>query len=187
LATPTSTPTVTQTFTSTATPASVNFDAGLSGWAVGWTEVKAPGTPCATDTAPLCFPVTLTFDGTAGSPSPGSASVTLLYNATIQEAHLQSSMPDLNLSGRTVRLRVRLDSGDVRAKLYLKTGTGWVWGSGPETPLSAGSWVTVSMNASSPDYQNTGYDPAVVKAAGVVFVTGSAALSSNVHFDTWTY
>lgn len=191
--TPTRTPTPdpfatpTATATSTSTPLRSTFDAGLGGWAVSWTEAKAPATPCATGTAPFCFPVTLSFDAATGDPSPGSASVTLLYNAVSQEAHLQTNVPDLNLAGRTVQARVRLDSGDARAKLYLKTGSGWVWGSGPETALTAGVWTTVTLNASSPDFQLTGYDPALVKAAGLVLVTGATAVPSNVHFDSWTY
>jgi hypothetical protein len=123
-----------------------------------------------------------------GNPSPGSASVTLGFNATVQSANVSYNPPSpLNMTGKNPTLWVRLDSGSARAKLFIKTTGSWVWGNGPEVALTVGNWTQLTLNANSPAFNNSGYDPSDVRQVGVELFTDTTATPSNVHLDTWAY
>ena len=80
-----------------------------------------------------------------------------------QNLDLQANVsPSVNLTGKTIKARVKIDSGTVPSgyvQLHVSS-TGYVYANGGSGSLTAGSFVDVTMNPASPNYAATGFDRA---------------------------
>lgn len=159
------------------------FDTGLDGWNIGWTE---DGAGCA-QSSPACFPVTLTFDGAAGDPAPGSLRLDIGFSTASSKVQVRLNPASFSLNGASVCARVRLDAGSTRAKIFVKSGAGFVWANGPEAVLSSGTWVNLTFDPANPSFSNPGFAASDIREVGVEFSAGSAVTLTQVHLDTWTY
>jgi hypothetical protein len=158
----------------TAPPAlDVNFDHSSQGFAVGSFGAVPDG-----GAGP-----TLSWDSTTGSPNAGSIQVALPFSAYNQTYAVSSSVaPPANLSGKTIHAKVMLDKTDAGESAFAQSGyvkifaqgTGYKLGGGAGKGLTAGQWVDLSMNVSTPEGGTpaTGYDPTQIIQVGIQFGIG---------------
>lgn len=164
------------------------FDTDLQGLAFLF---SSPGALLAASTA--------TFDGTVGQPDPGSALLTIPFVPNADSANSNEQIDfginfaAMNLSGKTLTARVRLDSGlgaGGAAKLILKSGSNFFYADGGFQNLTAGGdWVTLSMSLDAPAFMAPGYTPTqIVQVAVEIQANGAAAFTTaTVHIDTIGY
>jgi len=168
---------------------SFTFDADLEGFEVGWAESGG-----SQDTA-LQDATTLTWDSANGNPDPGAMSSTSPFAGPENKAQLQITVSSTDLTDGTVTAWIRLESGlstdeanPGGAKLFVKSGSGYVWASGPWANLVEGEWTQLTLNTALPDYEDAGFDPSQIVQLGVEFETGGAAgdfwTSATVTVDT---
>lgn len=69
---------------------------------------------------------------------------------------------------------------DLRAVLYTKSGTDWIWREGSIRPLARGAWTQVPMSSAAI------YQPDQLRAVGVKFFGGAAAYTGPVYVDAVT-
>jgi hypothetical protein len=128
----------------------------------------------------------LGWTGSAGNPMPGALRVDVTPNAddggALTGAWAYYDMSSADLSNRTVSAWVWLDSGpSPHFKVYVQTGTQYVWADGGTVYLAAHAWSCVSLNVSSPLYNQGGYDPTNAIRLGFEML-GSAPF--RVYIDT---
>src|SRR5512135_2046960 len=82
------------------------FAAGAEGWNVAWTEDKTAPTPtpvCGVAYPGVCFPVTVTWDGSVGFPAPGSLAVSVAFSRQGEQAHFSRSLPSpVNMASSSI-------------------------------------------------------------------------------------
>jgi hypothetical protein len=132
------------------------FDSGTSDWVLSIeSDVQA----------------SLNWTADAGNPSPGALEV----NVTPREsdsgatsgAWLQYNMSLRDISNRTVSAWVWLEKGpSPNLKLFVQTGTQWVWADNGTVSLKTGAWTCVSLPTSSPSFSQANYDPTDVVRLG---------------------
>jgi len=147
--------------------------------------------------------VSLTLDSAAGDPA-GSLSMSgtfVNYNQTLDA--IVSVSPMLDLTGKTLHARVRLDSGTVAfAVIHASTTSGFKYKNGTFKTLTTGSFVDLvfALPAADTGDGGTGWDPAQVVQIGIQIGTGDpptdaglangsplpAADPVTVHIDTVT-
>jgi hypothetical protein len=162
------------------------FDCGADGFTVAYSS--------ATTLAPQ-----LTWNGSIGNPGPGSLELVAAFSGTSQTLEVGRSLATaLDLSGATLTAKVKLESGlssDTTnlgsAKLYVKTGTQYIYACGASVNLTPGAdWVSLSFPTGTPSYTATvdggAYDPTQVKELGVEINTGSAGTytTATLHIDS---
>jgi hypothetical protein len=153
-----------------APPLYVTFDSSLNGLSLSDSSFKFPDG----GTGPA-----LTFDSTAGDPANGSAKLVIPFNSYNQQLDTQINLsPTVDLTGKTLHAKVRLDSGTFTAGYinlhvsapdyshYAQASTGSISASG----LTAGQWVDLSIVLSSIT-SPSGFDPSKVLQVGVQFGT----------------
>ncbi len=132
------------------------FDSDIQGWALSMdTGVQGD----------------LTWTSGLGDPSPGALEVHVTRGsgdaASSNGAWLQYDTALGNLSGRTVSAWVWLDSGPTpHFKLYVQTGSQYVWADNGTVYLTPHTWTCVSLPVSSPSYNGDNYDPTSVVRLG---------------------
>jgi hypothetical protein len=147
------------------------FDASVSNWTIS---------------AQSGVQATLAWTGAVGEPSPGSLDVEITPRTsdagTTSGAWPQYGMTLGNLSGRTVSAWVWLESGpSPQVKLFVQTGTEWVWADNGTVHLSPNVWTCVSLPVSSPSYSGENYDPTDVIRLGFELL---GVDSFRVYIDT---
>jgi len=155
-----------------AAPVAYDFDIATEGFDLNryvsttQSNLAAPGS----GTTP-----TVTFDSTDGNPSPGSLKVSATFSGFKQFIDVTANpSPSLNLAGKVLHAKVRLTSGTFEAgagaTLHASTGTGFVYGAGPYTPLSFGVWTDLVLDLST--VTTPGFDATQVVQLGVQFYSG---------------
>jgi hypothetical protein len=173
------------------------FDTSLQSWGI-----DASGTTAAVTAAGSLA----VWDGTVdvnNSSLSGSVSLFVPFTTTSQQFlidnNIGSSGVTLNLTGKAVTVKVRVDScvgadlasSPIIAQVVLKSGTGWVYAGGAWANLTAtGTWFDViisSVSALTTTY--TSFDPTQVIQVGVAFQTGSSGTygATVFHVDNWLY
>jgi hypothetical protein len=132
------------------------FDTSVSGWAIpAQSQVQA----------------SMTWTSSAGRPSPGALDVAVTPRSSeagaTSGAWPQYNMTLGNLTGRSVSAWVWLESGpSPELKLFVQTGSQWVWADNGTVHLSPKVWTCVSLPVSSPSYSGENYDPTDVVRLG---------------------
>jgi hypothetical protein len=169
------------------------FDTNVSGFVLNTYHDTGTQIDLGDPTSGAAMPPTMTFDGTEGSPSPGSLKVVAPFFGANQYVDIQNTsqfgMSNLqNWSGGTLHVRIKITSGTFTGgvQLYVDTGTTYSFG-GTYTNVGKGSdWQEFVMSVNSPmSFGNaTTYDPKSVIAYGLQLNTGSAgANASTVTFN----
>jgi hypothetical protein len=136
----------------------------------------------------------LVWDGSDGSPCPGSLHVTLPFTTVGQKVQVSTVLPQSDFSGRTMTVLARLDSGMgdryLGAKAYVKSTSDYVGAYGAWVDLNAiDTWIAVKINISHPDkvMDSTLYDATKIVEVGVDIATGSAGTFSTagLHIDSF--
>jgi hypothetical protein len=156
-----------------APPLYATFDTSLNGLSLSDSSFKFPDGGAAP---------ALTFDSTIGDPAAGSAKLVVPFNSYGQQLDTQlnpGTGSPLNLMGKTLHAKVRLDSGTFTAGYinfhvsapdyshYAQASTGSI----NATTLGTGQWVDLSIDLSAVTL--AGFDPSKVIQVGVQFGTGS--------------
>jgi len=122
---------------------------------------------------------TLSFNSTAGSPSPGSLQVTADFTDYNQYVEVLLGVSSVDLTGTTLTALVQVDPAfNGGAFLYVKTGPSYVYGSGSGVTLTPGSWVPLSLDLSAVAAAggDAGIAPAMVREIGIhIYSAGSPA------------
>ena len=138
----------------------------------------------------------VSWDSGVGNPENGSLELTVPFSGTDQKLDVSIGIEPTSFAGKTITAKVKLDSGlstspdhPGGAKLYVKTGDGFVYADGGWTNLE-GDWASLSLNVSSPGGFIAGaHDPADVREIGVEIATGSQGsyAGASVHIDSIVY
>jgi endoglucanase len=163
------------------------FDHGAEGWlldkyATGPTNLGA-GVPDGGSRP------TLRFAATEGDPSPGALELMVAFTAADQYviANANFGQPGLDLSGKTLRARLRLVSGslgDGRVFLGALSGPTYIVSETPPldtTSLTLGAWVPVSLDLGAATA--VGFDASKIVQIGVRVVASAASLDGGVPDD----
>lgn len=119
----------------------------------------------------------LTWDGTVGDPTPGSLKITAEFTGYNQKLDAAVNIsPLLNLTGKVIHAKVRLDSGTVPAgyvQVHASSGTSYVFVNSAGSGLTAGSFIDVPLDLTAAHTANANFDPTQVIQVGVQIGTGS--------------
>jgi hypothetical protein len=143
---------------------------------------------------------TAAFDGAVGQPDPGSAMLTIPFvpnpsSATTNEQvdfGINFAAP-MDLSGKTLTARVKLDAGlgasGGGAKLIIKSGAAFVYADGGFQNLTPGDWITLTTSFDTPGFAGAGYTPTQIVQVDVeIQANGATAFTTaTVHIDTVGY
>jgi hypothetical protein len=134
--------------------------------------------------ANLPAPATMTWIGTDGSPTAGCLKITAPYSGANQWVDIEAPTfpaPLPSWSGRTLHVRIKLDPGSTFAgfaRLYVKTGAGFVFYTSAFTPYPQNSgWQEFVLPLVSPapvPPANPGADPRQIVTFGVDPITSGA-------------
>jgi hypothetical protein len=124
---------------------------------------------------------TLTFDSTVGDPAAGSAKLVIPFTSYNQQLDTQinpGTGSPLDLTGKTIHAKVRLDSGTFTSgyiNLHVSGPDyghyeGATSGSVNASGLTAGQWVDLSIDLSA--ITATGFDASKIIQIGLQFGTG---------------
>jgi Collagen triple helix repeat (20 copies) len=135
---------------------------------------------------------TLTFNSTAGSPSPGSLQVTADFTNYNQYVEILLGLsPPRNLAGLTLTALVQVTSSfNGGAFLYAKTGPTYVYGSATGVALTAGTWVplTLDLSTTTAASGDTAFDPTMVEEIGLhIYSAGTPADGGTFAGGTSTF
>ena len=127
---------------------------------------------------------TLSFDGSVGSPDPGSLKVVAPYTGANQYVDIQKSMTSMpqNWAHGTLHVRIRVTDGTFGggAQVYIITVPNqYVFGGTFTNVAKNNNWQEFTVNVDNPMTQNSGYDPSQAIEVGVQLNTGSAGAGSG--------
>src|SRR5262245_34696419 len=153
---------------------------GVEGWLLNnyadTSRVNLADTARAANPAP-----TLAFDSTVGNPDPGSLKISEHFTDWKQyvDAIINVS-PSKMLTGRVLRVRVRLTSGSFGggAQIHAGTGTGYRFAAGTWTTMTVGSWTELAIDLDAARAADPMFDPSMVVQIGVKFDTGGDGLTT---------
>jgi hypothetical protein len=173
------------------------FDTDQEGWALGeWSDPPA----LATDPG-----FVLTHDSAAGDPNPGSLQVEVPFSDANQKVQVQVALtPAIDLTGRVLTARVRVDSGlntvgdyPGGAKVYIKTGTAFLYADGGWFNIDgmAPAWTTVTFDVANPAWVDTAgtLEPDNTAIIGIELDTNGTAAAAGtyvpatIHIDSICY
>jgi hypothetical protein len=158
------------------------FDTGLEGFGLSTFADSAGdnlGAPDASATPPV-----LSFDSTVGNPSPGSLSLTATFTKYNQTVDAQVGFtPVLDLTGKTLHAKVRIDSGSVAfAVIHASTTSSYVYVNGTFAGgLTAGTWTDLVFDLTPiTATTNPGWNPAQVIQIGVQLGIGDPPVDAGL-------
>lgn len=164
--------------------------------------VSDAGADAGTAAPPPEGVATVAHDAQEGDPELGSAVLGLPFDGPNQKISFEVNVAvedvGLNLSGKSISVRIRVDSGlaldpmnPAGIKLYVKTGPDSVYADSGFINLAAGTeWQTlVWPNVATPGYIDTArgaHAPTDVQQVGIEFATGAAGTYAPAvaHVDT---
>ena len=126
-------------------------------------------------------PPTLGYDGTDGSPTPGSLQIVTPFSGANQYVgayHFFGCAAHQDWTGKVLHARIKLAAGAFTgdALVYVATSTTcttYDYGNGAYTFLARGScWQELTLDLGAPAGKTSGYDPTSVVDFGVQFLTG---------------
>jgi hypothetical protein len=137
----------------------------------------------------------LELDPTVGSPTPGSAKLTIPFSQPGEQLLFAfNSTAPLNLTGTTITAQIKLDSGlnvspvnPGQAFLVLKSTLAYIYAPAPAIFLdSTANFVTLSMSADAPTASVPGYTACDIREIDIVIQTGNMGTYTTavVHIDT---
>src|SRR5690606_32659050 len=137
-------------------------------------------------------------DAQNGDRTPGVLRLEAPFDAANQKIDVQASFKPTNMQGRTLRARVRLQSGlsDDRnnpggIKLFAKAGANYGYASGEWTYLRPGEgWVDVTLDCDAPILVPDSFDATEVRQVGVelrTFNETTGATEAIVFVDAISY
>jgi hypothetical protein len=138
----------------------------------------------------------LTWDGAAGSPSPGSLQVGVSFSDFKQYVDASLNLSSVDLTGKVLHAFVRLDIGSFMGGVQLHAGAGpsYVFAASTYTPLTAfDTWVEVTLDCSMAQAMNSAFVANDIRQIGVQFDTGDpyeggtfVATDATFHIDSIT-
>jgi hypothetical protein len=173
------------------------FDTGLNNFVVnpyhdtGQINLGDPG-----NTAGATPPIAM-FDGSTGSPTAGSLTVTAPFSGANQYIDLQNtsmfqSMP-ANWMGGTLHVRIKADSGSfagVVEPYAITVPTKFIFGgTSTNANKTSNDWQEFTVNINTPGHADSGYDPTQVIIFGVQINSGSSGASQQpitFHIDSFS-
>ncbi len=183
----TPTPTVTFTFTPTgsATPTMTNTplpDTTLynfeNGTVMGWNYVNNQAVTIQNSTS-------MSYYGSH------SLAVSLNFTSTSVDAEFGSQSPNLlapvtNLTGKTIVAHVWVPASypaATQAYIFIKSGSGWAWQTGPATTLVPGAWNTLTLDPAQP--HNTAGTPDITNVLAIgIQMFSSVVWSGTIYVDS---
>jgi len=129
---------------------------------------------------------TLSWIGTEGDPSPGALKVTVTFSDFNQLVDVITNIPATDLTGRTLKARVRLLSGTFPiggVLFHVSAGSDYVWAGSDWTPASTfglGEWIEIPLDLTTvtPPSGQT-FDPTDVIQIGVQIMTGASYATTD--------
>jgi len=138
-----------------------SFDTDVQGW-----ELSGPGT--------------MVWTGAVGDPAPGAIEVD--WSGTTHPRLVQALG---YLRGRIITTEVWVDAGvTVTAKLFVQTGTKWVWADGGIVTPIGGQWNCLALDVDNPAFSKNQYDPSSVSVIGLELGDNG---TNRVYFDQFAY
>jgi hypothetical protein len=126
---------------------------------------------------------TLSWTGATGNPAAGSLAADVTNgDGVLGWIVMDSAAP--NLSGHTGSVWLYLDSGNVGIKMYAQAGSTYKWADGGFVTLTPKTWTCVTINFSTPVYNDAGYSPASVVRFGIE-LSGIGPL--RIYADQFSY
>lgn len=129
-------------------------------------------------------------DVNADATTPGSMKVTATFTNWDQKWAVEMTAPTdaqgnpLDLTNKLVTADIKITSGispnssyPFGAQIYVKTGTGYVWGASVWANITAANtWVRLSLDTTAPDGVPSGstFDPTLPRQIGIQLDTGGA-------------
>ena len=182
------------------------FETDLQTWKVQYTSSGMYGTPPVA--APLIAPadVVMTWTNAEGNPAPGAVKLEIPYATASQYVGVGISLAvGVDLTDKIIQAKVKVLSGlgdplDLMtnpggAKLYVKTGTGYVYAAGTFTNVTAvGTWIPITFDLAEPSYvamsEAATFDPKDVREIGIQLDTSgttTTAMPAVILVDSVTY
>jgi hypothetical protein len=188
--------------TGTTPSQSYTFDMDLQGWKVQYTS-SGP-LPGDAGTAPVIAPadVMISLNNTDGDPAtpPGALQLNIPYSTASQYVGAGISLPvKVDLTGKIITANVKVVSGlgtalDLMsngggAKLYVKSGAGYVYAAGTYTSVTVtGVWIPLTFDLSDPSYidmtNDAGtFNPSDIREIGIQLDTGGMTTTAEPAVD----
>jgi hypothetical protein len=186
----------------TAVTKSYNFDADVETWKVQYTSSGV--LPGDAGTAPIIAPadVMLSWFGTDGDPAtpPGAIQVNIPYTTASQYVGIGVSLAvGVDLTGKVITANVKVMSGlgsatDLMtnpggAKLYAKSGAGYIYAAGTYTNVSViGTWIPIRFDLTDPSFVDMtndagAFNPADIREIGIQFDTSGTSTTPQAAVD----
>lgn len=131
---------------------------------------------------------TLGADNIANPEDGGSKVLSADFpSAGAADKHFELAyMSDQDLSqGSTLMVRARVAGGTAKAKLFIKTGSDWVWASTDEVELT-GEYQWIKLNLNGKDINGDAIDKTLIKAIGLQIASPSGEGTMSVYVDDVT-
>jgi hypothetical protein len=181
---------------------SYNFDADLETWKVQYTS-SGP-LPGDAGTAPLIAPgdVMASWNNMDGDPATpvGALQLNIPYSTASQYVGAGISLASkVDLTGKIIHANIKVVSGlgtaaDLMtnpggAKLYAKSGPGYVYAAGTYTSVTvAGTWITITFDLADPSYvdktNDAGmFDPSDIREIGIQLDTSGTSTTAAPAVD----
>jgi hypothetical protein len=121
----------------------------------------------------------VSWDSMVGDPSRGSLAVAAEFTNYGQSISVYSDVyPVVDLTGKIIHAKVRLDSGTLPAgyaQLHASSGSNYVYVQAANpTPLTAGSWLDLSLDLAAAKAAQPNFDPTQIIDVGVEIGTDVA-------------
>jgi hypothetical protein len=155
-----------------------HFDSGVESWR------KVYAVPTS-----LLDRVSVAYADGEGDPAPGALEVTIPFSTPTQKVEIAvDPIPGLDLTGKTIKARIKLVSGcseDISnpcgVVLYVKTGSSFnyfsaPWLDGVNDLDVARDWFTITLNVDAPGGSSPdagAHNPSQVRQIGIEVATGS--------------
>jgi hypothetical protein len=138
-----------------------SFDTDVQGW-----QLSGPGT--------------MVWTGAVGDPAPGAIEVD--WSGTTHPRLIQAFG---DLRGHIITAEVWVDAGvTVTAKLFVQTGTKWVWADGGIVTPKGGQWTCLALDIDNPAFSKNQYDPTNVAIIGLELGDNG---TNRIYFDQFGY
>lgn len=133
---------------------------------------------------PNAGPGTLSWTAATGNPTAGSLALDVTSgNGTL--GWLVFDAPAPNLSGHTASVWLYLDSGTAGIKMYAQSNpSSYAWADGGYVVLTPKTWMCITINYSSPVYEDATFDPTNIVRIGVE-IGGTGPL--RIYADQFAY
>jgi hypothetical protein len=181
---------------------SYTFDMDVETWKVQYTSSGA--LPGDAGTAPLIAPgdVMLSWNNMDGNPAtpPGAIQLNIPYSTASQYVGAGISLATkVDLTGKIIHANIKVVSGlgtaaDLMsnpggAKLYAKSGTGYVYAAGTYTNVTVtGAWIPITFDLSDPSYVDKtndagSFDPSDIREIGIQLDTSGTSTTAEPAVD----